>query len=81
MCTEKKRLTYNYCSEYWQDAFILDTRTDIWKQVPQDLLAEWPTARGWIASTSILNGVAIHGGFDGEQRLHDLYIFVGTTTK
>jgi N-acetylneuraminic acid mutarotase len=65
--------------EYWQDAFILDTRTGIWTQVPQDAPGEWPTARGWIASTSVLNGVVIHGGFDGTDRLGDLHIYTHTT--
>jgi hypothetical protein len=72
-------LTIAYHSEYWQDAFILDTRTGIWTQVPQDAPGEWPTARGWIASTSVLNGVVIHGGFDGTDRLGDLYIYTHTT--
>jgi len=61
--------------EYWQDAFTWHTGTSEWKQVPQDLPGEWPTARGWIASTPVANGIAIHGGFDGHKRLSDLYLF------
>jgi len=53
----------------------LDTKTNTWKQLPQDIPGEWPTARGWISSAPIPNGVAIHGGFDGDNRLDDLYIF------
>eukprot|EP01027_Heterolobosea_sp_BB2_P016717 GEZU01023754.1.p1 GENE.GEZU01023754.1~~GEZU01023754.1.p1 ORF type:complete len:370 (-),score=67.30 GEZU01023754.1:79-1188(-) len=59
---------------YFGDSWMLDTKTNTWTQVENR--GDVPSARGWHAGAALGNDrVAVFGGFDGNTRLDDLYVW------
>ncbi|RUS79377.1 hypothetical protein EGW08_012868 [Elysia chlorotica] len=62
---------FPYC---YNDLFLLDLTTVEWSE--PKVLGKPPKPRSWHASVALANNrVFIHGGYDGDNPLHDAHIF------
>jgi N-acetylneuraminic acid mutarotase len=65
--------------KYYDNTFIFDTKNYAWKEVIPT--GEKPSARAWLVGSSFIDPdtsktkVCVFGGFDGVDRLNDMYVF------
>eukprot|EP00743_Colponemidia_sp_Colp-15_P003499 GILK01003777.1.p1 GENE.GILK01003777.1~~GILK01003777.1.p1 ORF type:complete len:341 (+),score=22.66 GILK01003777.1:48-1025(+) len=61
---------------YLDDAYIFDIPEQRWRRVTYKEDSDTPSARGWLAGGALdASSVFVFGGFDGNSRLDDSYIF------
>lgn len=62
-------------SEFHHDCWLFDIANKSWKQLEMGENA--PSARGWFNACALQDGrsVVLFGGYDGQQRFNDVYIF------
>jgi N-acetylneuraminic acid mutarotase len=57
---------------YWGDTYVFDLKKTAWHQIQ----GERPSNRGWIQACVVdKDTVAMFGGFTGDERVNDLWIF------
>eukprot|EP01121_Diplochlamys_sp_Union-15-3_P011564 TRINITY_DN3367_c0_g1_i2.p2 TRINITY_DN3367_c0_g1~~TRINITY_DN3367_c0_g1_i2.p2 ORF type:complete len:159 (+),score=31.78 TRINITY_DN3367_c0_g1_i2:708-1184(+) len=67
------KLGHSGAGTFSNEGYLLDVSSGLWDKLISR--GEKPSARGWHAFTRIKNGMALHGGYGGDGRLNDLYLW------